>query len=90
MPNEDSLVTNPNYKMSSREEARAAPSDQVEVSIVIPCLNEERVSGRTGIYDILAKHQITAEWRHRELAAERPHQVLAHDVALERGSGFRV
>src|SRR5262249_13264504 len=33
-------------------------------------LNSEAPSMANSIYDLLAHHQVTGEWRHRELAAE--------------------
>jgi glycosyltransferase involved in cell wall biosynthesis len=45
MPHEDSLDTGPTYKMPGRNEGQADSSDKLEVSIVIPCLNEERTLG---------------------------------------------
>jgi hypothetical protein len=35
----------------------------------LPGLNQEAESG-SGIYSILAQHQVTGEWRHRDLAVE--------------------
>jgi len=66
MQNEQAILEwisegNPNCRGLSPEQGEAATS---------PSLNLEGRPGSGGIYDILAQHQVTAAWRHRELAAE--------------------